>query len=439
MSINNLNILNQKSKKYLIFLLTLILLSCSKKFDKIEWDYSTSEILIPKISTDINDSIEIFLFIDATLSMKGFVNVPNSIYSSFLEEFEANAQTGWKNVKLNFFKFGTKIKKITREQFRQAKNPSFYEEPGIYEKTNIDSVIDFISNNYKPNHIYVLVSDFFQNEADINLLNLKIKQNCFTKNISIGILGLKSEFNGLVYDAKVPPYYYHSKTDDPNSYRNVIALIFSNESNIINLIDKLNSPYINKNYFILIPSKIITNFTTNVSKPKEKIKLSLRASKKELNIYNFNLRDKTKSINLNIELYIHTIPYIPQINYNKINIQCFYKYLTKQKSSKDSIPYNNVYLKQISAEQNIIKTTIIIDIPEENAIYSFLIYFQPSPIDGFILPNWVYEFSSDNPNPLKDQNKTLNFDKFVINLVRSASVTFNFKIAKLYINIKKEV
>jgi hypothetical protein len=436
----NYNLSNPKiiSKKFFILLISLILFSCSKKTEKIKWDYSTSDILTPKLSANVSDSIEIYIFIDATSSMKGFANVPNSIYNSFLDDFEANSQTSWKNVQLKYFKFGTKIKEITRDQFRQAKTQKFYEEPGIFEKTNIDLVIDFIGKNYKQNHIYVIISDFFQNESDINLLNLKIKQNCFTKNISVGILGLKSEFDGLVYDAKVPPFYYRSKIGDINSYRNLIVLAFGNESNILNMIDKLKLPYVNKNYFLLIPYKLVSEFSTDVSKPKTKIKLSVKSSNKELNLFNFNLRDKSKSLDLNVTLNIQTIPYLPKINYDKINVQCYYKYQTKNNLSKDSIPYNEVYLKQISAENNTIKATLSINIPEENGIYSFLIYFQPSQTDGLIPSDWVYEFSSDNPNPLKDQNKTLNFDKFVLNLIKSAMVSFDYKIAKLYINIKKE-
>lgn len=427
-------------RKLISFLIVLVFLfvSCARKPEELKWNYKIDDIVEPATSLT-HDSVEIFLFLDATTSMKGFVTNPNSVYNELLDQFESSVQTGWKSVKFRFFKFGTKIKEIDRHQFRQAKTQIYYEEPGIYEKTNIDSVIDFIGSNYKLSQIYIIITDLFQDEADINLVTSKIKENCFSKNISMGILCVKSDFDGMVFDAKVPPYRFKSKPGDVSTYRNLFILMFGSNQNLKHLFETLSGiRYVDKQYFLLISPKLVSYFSVNVSKTKTNIKLTPKSSKKELNLFNFNLKDKISTIPLNVEVEFTTVPYIPEINGQKINLISYRKFVSSDKKfSYDSSLSSDVTIKEITKSGNVIKAIIEVSIQESKGIYSYLIYFLPSVIDGFIIPEWIKEFSSDNPNPQRDPNKTLNLERFISDLIK-ANVSVNQpKISKFYINFYK--
>lgn len=415
-----------------------LLQSCTQKQVEIKWSYSNTDV-IETANTLMPDSVEIYLFLDATTSMKGFVSNPTSVYNTLLDEFERSAQAGWKTVKIRFFKFGTRFKEIDRNQFRQAKTQKFYEEPGIYEKTNIDSVVKFIGSNYATSQLYVIITDLFQSEADINIVTASIKESCFSKGISIGILGVKSDFEGMVFDAKVPPYYFKSKIGDLSTYRNLFLLIFGSTSEIKHLIESLSSAsYVDKSYFILISNKIVQNFTTNMTKVKTETGVSPKSVKRELNLYNFNVKDKTTLIQLQAEIQFRMLPYSPQVNLSGINIIAYRKIATSKDIPKDSTLSSDVFLKNVEGQNDYFKAIIEINLPEPKVTYSsYLIYFYPSINNGFILPDWITEFSSDNPNPKKDQNKTLNFDRFVYDLMRANSAVNQPKIAKVYLNFNR--
>src|SRR4029078_13472765 len=108
---------------------------------------------------------------------------------------EASGMSAWKNADIKFFKFGQIIKPIDRNQFLSAKNNlQFYREPGIFKNTYIDSVV----KNTDSKRLSVLITHLFQNEGDVNTMVEKIKEKCFANNIAVGILGIKTDFNGTV-------------------------------------------------------------------------------------------------------------------------------------------------------------------------------------------------------------------------------------------------
>ena len=53
----------------------------------------------------------------------------------------------------------------------------------------------------------VIVTDLFQDEGDINRLVAQLKEKYLQKELAVGLLGIRSQFDGTVYDAgiNVPP------------------------------------------------------------------------------------------------------------------------------------------------------------------------------------------------------------------------------------------
>lgn len=191
--------------------------ACSQKEPNIGWDYSDKDILSPK--TPRPDAITINIYLDATTSMKGFATNVTGVYNKFIDEIESSVAAGWKKAEIHFFKFGTKIKEVDRNGFKAAKSQPFYAEPGFYEKTNIDYVIERMDSS----QINVVITDLFQDEGDVNSIVLKIKEKCFSKGVYVGILAIKSDYDGMVFDAKVPPYLFKSVAGKDETYRAVLC------------------------------------------------------------------------------------------------------------------------------------------------------------------------------------------------------------------------
>ncbi len=75
-------------------------------------------------------------------------------------------------------------------------------------------------------------------------------------------------------------------------------------------------------------------------------------------------------------------------------------------------------------------------LPPKTLAISYEIVFLLPQLNAFAIPDWVVELSSQNPTPESDQNKTLNLDRFIRDLLRSAATINEYKVAKGYLNIR---
>ena len=152
------------------------------------WTSDPNEILVDQ--TGCTDSIRVDLFLDATSSMSGYAAAPGSIYLQFLDNLESAVSGAWADDSLNFYKFGTTVRRIDRDEFRTAREAAFYREQGIFTTTNIDAVIDRVG----PGRVGVIVTDLFQDDGDINVMVAEVKEHVFQEHLAAGVLALTSPF-----------------------------------------------------------------------------------------------------------------------------------------------------------------------------------------------------------------------------------------------------
>jgi hypothetical protein len=167
----------------------------------------------PTIAASSSSSVAINLYVDGTPSMKGFVSNPNSRYVQTLERllsvsdiepvtFEAQTKSFSRDTQ--FFRLGNnqktskKVEPIDRQKYRQAQIPAFYGGVGFPSLTvsHIDAAI--VPNE---DELTVIVTDLYQAEDDASAIVKQIKQYMASTNQSgaVGVIGIKSEFNGTVY------------------------------------------------------------------------------------------------------------------------------------------------------------------------------------------------------------------------------------------------
>lgn len=424
-----------------IFLLLTTLIGCNGKPAVIHWNYSDVEVVGPNLSSNPS-SINIDIYVDATTSMKGFAVNPNSIYNKFLDELEASVGSSWSKTELQFFKFGTKIKPIDRNGFLAAKTQPFYAEPGIFEKTNIDAVID----KTDASRVSVVITDLFQSEGDVNAIVLQIKDKCFTKNVQFAVLGIKSDYDGKIYDAKVLPYPFKSTSGDENTYRPFYALIFGDPANIEHLFESLKSkPFVKEENLLILPKYVIKNFDTVLAKTPDSKGLQPKNNLGRNQFY-FLMFSGSTSGTLKAEITFERNSRTPDFLVDKLELEVYKKVALMGQQTDGSDPktaQNNgeptqdITLKEIKRDGNKISAILNLAINGSKGTYSYHVYLKTPAINGFLLPQWVKDFSSENPSPQSDSNKTLNFEKFISDSIRADLSIYQPKVANMYITIEK--
>ncbi len=208
-----------------------ILIACGKSGSVCK----VPEVPAPKFQQD--KTAQVFIFIDGTTSMKGFVKSPFSRYALFISNLESAINSTFPASDINYYKFGANIEEIPRDQYKKALKPEFY---GRYSRksqniTSIDVVLSSIDSMMnKDNEVFILITDLFQDDADIDKVISTIKK-LKSKGTYLGIVAQKSKFDGKVYD--VSEYKYSFKYSGNRPFYAIF--IAKNPMNIIGIIQNL--------------------------------------------------------------------------------------------------------------------------------------------------------------------------------------------------------
>jgi len=415
----------------LFFALFTGLYRCTNKIEKNKITYSDADVVgTPYKKTE---QISIDIYVDATTSMEGFAVNNSSRYSQFLDQLEASGMSAWKKADIKFFKFGQIIKPIDRTQFLSAKNNlDFYREPGIFKNTYIDSVV----KNTDSKRLSVLITDLFQNEGDVNTMVEKIKEKCFANNIAVGILGIKTDFKGTVYDVPGRPSYPLTTNERP-----FYAIVFGNNDNLESLFDALKTkPFVNDNQVLIFSKYIIESFKVSMIKTRESKFVNKKAATADVyNVFDFSMKKEGKEARFDLELDLRRRNRSPDFLEKNLEIIAFKKATTDSKpASQDSVATNDISIENIKRNGDKLSATLILHNEDGPGNYSYIVYLKANELSGLQTPKWIKDFSTDEPVPkTASENKTLNLDKLCTTLlVANASIAPTY-VAKFYCNIFK--
>lgn len=196
---------------------------------------------LPPASTNL----KVHVFLDGTSSMKGFI-VPGlaTRYQQVLPLLESTVERGWSNAQLNFYRFGSVIEELPDRRYLEAQRQKFYEAKEIRQRTLIQNVLDHNlqdDENSPENVLTVIVTDLFQTDVDVNLISKKIKEIFINRNLAVGIVGFKSQFDGTVFDVGPNNYSFDYRTDNNNlsSFRPFYILAFGKHADISNYFEAM--------------------------------------------------------------------------------------------------------------------------------------------------------------------------------------------------------
>lgn len=350
--------------------------------------------------------------------MDGFAVPPASVYRTFLEDLEGSLVSGVRNVTdVRYFKFGERIRQMTRDDFRGARSRGFYHEPGIFRTTDIELVFDQkrdgAPEKRRPEQrLIIVVTDLFQRDQDVNAVVAQVKRRCLTNpGCSVGVMAIASEFDGTVYDARVPSYRY-SSTQDPVTFRPFYLLMFGPEEEVRLFADVLSSrKYVDMRRFTVIGPHTISQFSAAIDRdplskgvvPRKQCGSALDAA--------FNLRRNFRDAAVRARLHIAPDSQSFAFDPARVAVRSF------RENGGKLVPASEVKTTATPLPNGDIEIDAAMTPPSAHGDYFYTFEVLTGETNGYVVPKWVAVLSSNDPRPDHEAAKTLNLDRFVSELI----------------------
>jgi hypothetical protein len=199
--------------------------------------------------------------------------------------------------------------------------------------------------------------------------------------------------------------------------------------------------------FLILPKYIIKKFDVSLVKTPNSKGIQLIQNSPGRNQFNFKLLSGYAGGTFKAEIAFDRNMRTPDFLGDKLELVAYKKVaLADQNAVKkgnlteaqvNGELTQDITLKEIKRDGNKIYATLDLVINGTGGNYSYLVYLKTPSINGFSLPQWVKDFSSENPSPRSDSNKTLNLEKFISDAIRADLSIYQPKVANMCINIEK--
>lgn len=385
-----------------------------------------------------SDSIEIAIHVDGSGSMLGYVTNNTSRYIQSLKLLDDTFSLGGSRPKqtVTYYRSGTDSPQITRSDFRKAQLPEFYDGsnpkfPGV--SSGIDAAITPPENGDK---LFVMVTDLYQNNADVTLLNKKIKEtylNQERKGYAVGIVAIKSEFNGTVYHEvgnTLETFPYTTEGKKPEQFRPFYILFLGPYKDISYYFDKLKrdgGQLLEDSKFIIFSPENLVSKPFYISEAEQPLpqdlkqpdslnngKIAIEVENNE----NFQLleidRNSTEEFKINYNVVFNPVNYGLTLESNSIDvnfkIKAFdiwekqFKDQSNNSPAKTALQLNE--WKQTDNQLSFV-TTLRPDSFPEAGIYLFTVDVVAKSLQE---PAWWEDWTASSEN---DGSKTHNLSSFL--------------------------
>lgn len=394
----------------------------SSAFSKIE-----GSIIAPQTPAD--QAIKVDLALDATTSMEGYAQ-PGTTYGRFLDGLESALGAKWQAADVRYFRFGSRVDSIGRETFRSARSTAaFYRVAGLYERTNIDSVLVRTA----PERLTVIVTDLFQTDDDKNSLVELLKTRAFARGLSVGLVPVESAFKGRVFDAPNGAYAYASTESDSSTYRPFYALVVGQAPVLMRFFDTIRSVEgVKPDRMLLVSPYVVKQYAVNLTKPSDTKGINVASNGEQGKPYQFRIRPGESGGRLSGQLTYELLPSAAPLVPERIVLKVY------RAAESDSVASDELRLSNPRAESNgTLAFDLNVNVTQPEGSYTYLMLFETSDIEGQTAPAWVSALSSTNPTAASEANRTLNLDRFVTDLVQASATVQTPRVAAQVVQIKK--
>lgn len=406
---------------------------------------------LSEVLKDKSVHIQADVFYDATLSMQGFVNPGiTADYARVLDRLEGSITTGWQGATVTFYRFGTRINELSEREQNNVVRPAFYNDPELRGVTSMEKVIDAANIE----RLTIIVTDLFQNDADVTQLVNKLKDKFLSKDISVGLLGVQSEFNGRVFDVGILRDWFPYSGQRPfyilmiGKHRDIEHLYNSLNIRILNELSDKNFVLLSRHFSYPLPvfenanvlSKENIDETTNI----------LPHGSKDPRVKQLRIKSGRQQPQLTLLLRRTRLPYTLELDPSAFDSR-----LIAQKvqtiGKRDTIVAYNEAVDALATEAAISDSSIQLRIKVDGSkLTTTGIYIFDQTIhlkdNVNLLPKWISAWDM-NVTKLPDWrqrpttfegNTTLNLKKFTLDLFQAIVQTQRPEIAHLFYYIRKE-
>ncbi|PSB04276.1 hypothetical protein [Merismopedia glauca] len=333
--------------------LSLFLISCSPK--KVLFTCnppSPGNESSPNLS-----NTNVAIHIDGSGSMLGYVSNPNS---SYVETLKLLDNTFSLTSNAGYYRFGIK-NKLSRSQFQQAQKPVFYNGtdpkfPGVSS-----DLAGEIRSQKDAEQLLVLVTDLEQDGEDTTNVTKEIQSkyiNVNTLGNAVAIIGIRSEFNGKVYNPSNPNIFFNYDRSTQKLRPFYIILIGSQKS-VSSYLEKLqkngNNLTKNSQISLFLPQQVSNNIVY-LNEPKDnnpqefrilkslnngKVVLQGNSEVQMLKIFKKAPSELRLNYQVDLPLANHTVKLDPEQIEPKINTEVFDRKEFREDTTKSLMTFKD--------------------------------------------------------------------------------------------------
>lgn len=392
------------------------------------------------------ESGNVNVYLDATMSMQGFVRGQEPRYYSLLIEDLQGSAFWFKEANVDFHRFGGDVGDLSPGQQIQARRPEFYTEL----ETRIDNVVE----KADPSSLSVIVTDLFQEDNDLHRLAQGIRDKYLKAGLAVGVFGVRSSFSGEIFDIGVSrshvthtrkrPFYLVclgrqsqietlfvrlperlGRFQDPNAPQEWNSVIFGQslaertpqEASV----DLPRAAGITKVESLVIPqrrdARLVQLIVRDVGRmPRGNVEKGEKSNYGELRSDLFTVRQPCRARPF-------TVPYEPN---GLVGIVSVDKYVrggrvagtdleSQFREAPEALGRMAITNIEVKAGNVIFKAELERGPLEKQQIYRFRILIAPAR-EAYKMPGWIDEWSVDNILSRFDGTKTLNLGSFIADL-----------------------
>lgn len=402
----------------------------------------------------LSRELDVDIYLDATRSMKGFIEVgASSYYIRTLELLGRAADNGWSKVRVKHYKFGEQVDEITGRAHIEASKPGFYSDPRYFKKTFIENVIDHAAQE----KLTIIITDLFQNDSDVNLLTRRLKGKYLAQNYAIGVLGIKSQFNGVVYDVGINNYSFRYVSDptEQTKSRPFYALLLGKHADIEHYYKSLRKSGLDE---FPIPIKVFSVFSryltdrpasfkdgkiTSISRMVQ-LEGSLVPGLKDDLVKQFSIRSSAEKCGFSADLKYQRLPHSIEYDANEFEAEISAWEFHDAKFEENLPVRQALSVKRSQFSQDVLTVEVEVD-PEKlprKGIYLFRALLRPK---NYQAPSWIagWDMAPDMIDKWRQEPgnfngaTTLNLKPFLSDLQEAVIQAHQPEVGKLYCYIQK--
>ena len=421
---------------------------------------------------DISDRLVARIYFDATLSMQGFVKPGSTHYTRICPYLESVIVSGWNDETVKFFRFGEQVESIDRDTYLQAGYAGFYEDENIYRETFIQKIIDHedqlgnkqmetsptseeatevvtsteeINAKQTENPLVVIVTDLFQDKNDINLLVTQLKKKYIQNGLEVGLFGLRSRFDGTVYDIGIDqePLPYRSAPNNPETFRPFYLLVLGKHADIAHYFNGLIEKGFPEAKTIIFSEYLVSSLLSfdGASVKPNNLNNKNFVHSEDARLKQFEIVNSSVEAKISANLEYALLPYAMSFDSDTFEVSIIAKHvpMRETEASPDAEKCLKVTSTLSKNEENEDSSKLSVDFSLDSpslpgkAVYLYEVTLHPG-IDKYQTPNWCSKWDMGTE---RNGSKTRNLVNFVRDLSQVTAREYHPKIAKFHFYIGK--